>query len=109
MKALFKGLSVVALFFTVWLLLAQIDFVTILGVKEAKTDTETSIGNIIWDEIKSTEEIIVNDTITNTINKLVKPLCTENGINKDSLKYDIYCFKNQLTFFLTIHFSRSWA
>ncbi len=92
MKALFKGLSIVALFFAVWLLLAQIDFVSIFGIKEAKTDTETSIGNIIWDEIKATEEIIVNDTITNTIDKLIKPLCTENGIDKDSLK--IHVLKN---------------
>lgn len=89
MKILFKGLSVVALFFAVWLLLAQIDYVSIFGIKEAKSTTETSIGNLIWDEIKSTEEIIVNDTITKTIDKLIKPICDQNGIDQDSLKVHV--------------------
>ncbi len=92
MKVLFKGISVVAIFIAVWLLLAQIDFVSIFGVKEAKSNTEETLGDIIWDEIKSTEKIIVNDTITETINKLIKSLCTENGIEQDSLK--IHVLKN---------------
>jgi len=92
MKIIVKGLSVIAVFFAVWLLLAQIDFVSIFGVKEAKNNTEETLGDIIWDEIKSTEEIIINDTITKTINKLVKPLCVENGIEQDSLK--IHVLKN---------------
>lgn len=92
MKIIFKGLSVIAVFFALWLLLAQIDFVSFFGIKEAKTNTEEALGDIIWDEIKTTEEIIVNDTITKTINKLIKPLCIENGIEQDSLK--IHVLKN---------------
>ncbi|MCD8518746.1 MAG: hypothetical protein LRY32_03805 [Flavobacterium sp.] len=55
MKVLSKGLIVVALFFGVWMLLSQIDFVKHFKVKEAKTGTEKTLGDIIWDEIENTE------------------------------------------------------
>lgn len=89
MKALFKGLSIVALFFGVWLLLSQIDFITYFKIDKAKSATEKGIGDMIWDQIKTTEDIIVNDSITNTLDKLLKPLCKENGIERDSLKVHI--------------------
>ena len=47
MKVLSKGLVIVALFFGVWMLLSQIDFVKHFKVKEAKTGTEKTLGNII--------------------------------------------------------------
>ncbi|MFM7895097.1 MAG: hypothetical protein ACKO8L_04025, partial [Flavobacterium sp.] len=60
MKVLSKGLIVVALFFGVWMLLSQIDFVKHFKVKEAKTGTEKTLGDIIWDEIENTETIILD-------------------------------------------------
>jgi beta-barrel assembly-enhancing protease len=89
MKTIIKGLSIVVAFIAVWLALAQIDFVGLFKIKQAKNATEQSIGDIIWDEIKKSEEIIVNDTITKTIDKLLKPLCDENDIERDSLKVHI--------------------
>lgn len=89
MKILFKGLTILVAFFGMWLLLAQIDFVTIFKIDEARNSTEEKIGDIIWDEIKSTEDIIVNDSITKTLDKLLEPLCKENGIERDSLKVHI--------------------
>jgi len=86
MKTLFKGLSVLAAFFGMWLLLAQVDFVTFFKIDQARDTTERKIGDIIWDEIKNTEEIIVNDSITKTVDKLLQPLCKENNIERDSLK-----------------------
>lgn len=89
MKALFKGLSIVVLFFGVWLLLSQIDFITYFKIDKAKSATEKGIGDMIWDQIKTTEDIIVNDSITHTLDKLLKPLCKENKIERDSLKVHI--------------------
>lgn len=89
MKALLKGLSIVAAFFAVWFLLSQIDFVTFFKINEAKSATEKGVGDLIWDQIKKTEDIIVNDSITKSLDKLLKPLCKENGIERDSLKVHI--------------------
>ena len=52
MKVLSKGLVIVALFFGVWMLLSQIDFVKHFRVKEAKTGTEKTLGEVIWNEIE---------------------------------------------------------
>lgn len=89
MKALFKGLSIVVTFFGIWFLLSQIDYVTFFKIDKAKSATEKGIGDMIWDQIKATEDIIVNDSITKSLDKLLKPLCKENGIERDSLKVHI--------------------
>jgi predicted Zn-dependent protease len=89
MKVLSKGLVIVALFFGVWMLLSQIDFVKHFRVKEAKTGTEKTLGEVIWNEIEETETVIFDDTIVNTLDSLLLPICKENGIERDSLKVHI--------------------
>lgn len=89
MKPLFKGLSLVVCFFGIWFLLSQIDYITFFKIDKAKSTAEKNIGDLIWDELKRTEDVIVNDSITKTLDKLLKPLCKENGIERDSLKVHI--------------------
>lgn len=89
MKILFKGLSIVAAFFGMWFLLSQVDYITLFKIDKAKSATEKGVGDMIWDQIKTTEDIIVNDSITKTLDKLLKPLCKENDIERDSLKVHI--------------------
>jgi predicted Zn-dependent protease len=89
MKALFKGLSIIVTFFGIWFLLSQIDYITFFKIEKAKSATEKGIGDMIWDQINKTEDLIVNDSITKTVDKLLKPLCKENGIERDSLKVHI--------------------
>ena len=89
MKTISKGLVVIALFFGVWMLLSQINFVKHFKVKEAKTGTEKTLGDIIWNEIEATETIIFDDSIVNTLDLLLLPICKENNIVRDSLKVHI--------------------
>ncbi len=89
MKTLIKGLGILISFFGLWLVLAQIDFVSIFKIKETKSNTESSIGDVIWNQIKKTEDIIYNDSIIKTLDSLLLPLCKENNIERDSLKVHI--------------------
>ena len=89
MKILSKGLGILIAFFGIWLLLAQIDFVSIFNIKEAKSNTESSVGDLIWEQIEKTEDIIYNDSIVSTLDSLLLPLCKENFIERDSLKVHI--------------------
>lgn len=89
MKTLIKGLGILISFFGLWLLLAQIDFVSFFKIKEAKSNTESSIGDVIWNQIEKTEDIIYNDSIIKTLDSLLLPLCKENNIERDSLKVHI--------------------
>jgi beta-barrel assembly-enhancing protease len=89
MKALFKGVSIVVCFLGVWFLLSQLDYITFFKIDKAKSVAEKSIGDLIWDDLKKSEDVIVNDSITKQLDKLLKPLCKENGIVRDSLKVHI--------------------
>ena len=89
MKTLLRGLGILISFFGLWLVLAQVDFVKIFKIKEAKSNTETSIGDVIWDQIEKTEDIIYDDNIVKTLDSLLLPLCEENFIERDSLKVHI--------------------
>lgn len=88
-RTLIKGLGILVAFFGVWLLLAQIDFITIFKIKEAKSSTESGIGNIIWEQIEKTEDVVYNDSIVATLDSLLLPLCKKNFIERDSLKVHI--------------------
>ena len=70
-RTLIKGLGILVAFFGVWLLLAQIDFITIFKIKEAKSSTESGIGNIIWEQIEKTEDVVYNDSIVATLDSLL--------------------------------------
>tara|TARA_B110000503_G_scaffold142223_1_gene238312 strand:+ start:62 stop:850 length:789 start_codon:yes stop_codon:yes gene_type:complete len=89
MKILSRGIAILIAFFGIWLLLAQVDFVTFFKIKEIKSGTESSIGNLIWKQLKRTEDIIYNDSIVAALDSLLLPLCEENFIERDSLKVHI--------------------
>ena len=74
MKALFKGVSLVVCFLGVWFLLSQLDYITFFKIDKAISVAEKSIGDLIWDDLKRTQDIIVNDSITKELDKLLKPL-----------------------------------
>ena len=88
-KTLRKGLGILVAFFGVWFLFAQIDFITVFKIKEAKSSTENGIGNIIWEQIEKTENVIYNDSIVSKLDSLLLPLCKKNRIERDSLKVHI--------------------
>jgi beta-barrel assembly-enhancing protease len=86
MKALYKGLIVLACFFGLFFLLSQVNFVKLFEIDKAKSSTEQKLGDVIWDNIKISEELILNDKATKTLDKLVEGICEKNNIEKDSLK-----------------------
>ncbi|RBA29841.1 M48 family metallopeptidase [Flavobacterium tibetense] len=89
MKALSKGLLIIVLFFGLWILLAQIDFVRIFKIENVKSKTESSIGDLIWKQIEATEDVIYDEDIVSKLDSLLAPLCKENFIERDSLKVHI--------------------
>ena len=88
-KILLPGLIIIIGFFGLFLALSQVDFVSYFHVKEIRSSSENKIGDLIWDEISSTGEVIANDSITGTLDKLIAPICDNNNIKKDSLKIHI--------------------
>jgi predicted Zn-dependent protease len=88
-KIILPGFIILIAFFGLFLALSQVDFVSYFHVKEIRSSSENKIGDLIWEEISSTSDVISNDSITETLNKLIVPICEKNNIEKDSLKIHI--------------------
>jgi predicted Zn-dependent protease len=88
-KTIFQALLIVAGFFVIWIGFSQLDFMKFFEVRERTQKMENKLGDLIWDEISNTEDIITNDTIVKTLDSLLEPLCDANDIDRDSLKVHI--------------------
>jgi predicted Zn-dependent protease len=89
MKIALQGLAIAASVFLLWLGLSQFDYVSFFKVKQNGHDLETALGELIWKEIARTEDVVTNDSLVKTLDKLIIPLCEANGIERDSLKVHI--------------------
>lgn len=88
-KTLLQAVVIIAAFFLIWFGFSQLDFMKFFKVKERTENVERKLGDMIWNQIEDTEEIITNDTIVKSLDKLLKPICDANDIDRDSLKVHI--------------------
>lgn len=88
-KTILQGIFIVLSFVIVWFGFSQLDFMRFFKVEERTTKVENTLGDLIWDEIARTDKVITNDSIVKTLNKLLKPICDKNNIDRDSLKVHI--------------------
>ena len=88
-KTIFQGLVIVIAFFGMWFGLSQLDFVKFFEIEKHTTSAENKIGDLIWDQIQETEDVITNDSVVKGLDKLILPICKSNDIERDSLKVHI--------------------
>jgi len=88
-KTLFQGVVLVVVFFGMWFGLSKLDFVKFFEIEKHTSSAENKIGDLIWDQIQETENVVTNDSIVKTLDKLLLPICKANGIKRDSLKIHI--------------------
>lgn len=85
-KTIFQGLVFVVAFFLLWFGLSRLDFVGFFQIQKHTTSAENKIGDLIWDQIRETENVVTNDSLVKTLDKLILPICKANAIERDSLK-----------------------
>jgi predicted Zn-dependent protease len=88
-KTFLQAVIILSAFFLIWFGFSQLDFMKFFKVKERTENLEQKLGDLIWNQIEDTEDIITNDTIVNSLDKLIKPICDANDIDRDSLKVHI--------------------
>ena len=88
-KTFLQAVVIVSTFLLVWFGFSQLDFMKFFKVKERTENVEHKLGDMIWNQIEESEDIITNDTIVKSLDKLLKPLCDANDIERDSLKVHI--------------------
>ena len=89
MKLLLQGGVIIASFFTMWIGLRQLDWVSIFHVKEISTSTEEKLGELYWNIYKKLEDEETSKSITNPIDSLLNRICDANGIDADIIKLHI--------------------
>ena len=88
-KTIFQGFLILVVFFGLWFGLSKVDYVGFFEIKKHTTSAENKIGDLIWDQIQITEDVITKDSIVKTLDSLILPICKANGIERDSLKVHI--------------------
>lgn len=88
-KTIFQGLIIAIAFFGIWFALCHVDFVNFFQIEKHTTAAENKIGDMIWDQIQENENVVTNESIVKTLDKLILPICKANTIELDSLKIHI--------------------
>jgi predicted Zn-dependent protease len=88
-KTILNGLIIVTAFILIWIGFSQLDFMKFFKVQERTEKVEQKLGDLIWNQIQDSEDIITNDTIVKSLDSILKPLCETNDIDRDSLKVHI--------------------
>lgn len=88
-KLFIEGIILATVAFLIWFGFSQIDFMKVFRVKDNTTKLEKKVGNLIWENIQRTEDLVTEDSIVKTLDKLIIPICKANNIERDSLKIHI--------------------
>lgn len=85
-KGLIQGLILIVGAVLIWFAFSQIDYLKWFKVEQKSIELEQSLGDLLWESIEQTEDVVTNDTLVKTLDKLLNPICQANGIERDSLK-----------------------
>lgn len=88
-KTIFQALLIALTFFAIWFGFSQLDFMRFFEVTKKTENLERELGDMIWNQLKRSEDIVSNDSIIKGLDKIIKPICDANNINRDSLKVHI--------------------
>lgn len=92
-KAITQGLIAVALFFSIWFGLTQIDWVTLFRVRKITDRTEEKLGDLFWKSVQQNEVENTNLFVANAIDSLVTKICLSNNIDREYIK--VHIFENE--------------
>jgi len=84
-----QAIIIVGAFFLVWFGFSQVDFMKLFKVRQMTNEVEHKLGDMIWNQVEETEDVVTNDSIVKPLDKLLKPICEANEIERDSLKVHI--------------------
>jgi predicted Zn-dependent protease len=79
----------IVLFFSIWFLLQQVDWMSVFRVEKVTEKTEQKLGDLFWEIFRKAEKENKNQFIINSIDSLVTKICVSNNINKTRIKLHV--------------------
>lgn len=95
-----QGLIIVALFFSTWLVISQVDWMRVFKVEKVTAKTEEKLGELFWDIFEKSEKENKDPFVVNTIDCIVDKICSANGIDKNSIKVHVFDYNETNAFAL---------
>lgn len=89
-KTILQGLATAGLFFLLWFLLSQIDWVQVLNLEKVSDKTEQKLGALVLDSFDSTETDLHSALVTGAVDSLVSRLCLANEIPREEITVHIF-------------------
>jgi len=81
-----KGLITIAIFFGIWYLLMQVDWVKLFKTEKAVATTEEKLGDLFWEIIQRTEKEYEDTFTMHAVDSIVIRICKANGIDRTSIQ-----------------------
>ncbi len=88
-KIFFRGFIIVAMFFSTWYVLMQINWVEVFKVQEVANKTEEKLGELFWEVFQKTEKENKNKFVGDAVDSIVTKICTSNKIDGEYIKVHI--------------------
>ena len=88
-KILFQGLLLITLFFSSWFVLQQIDWVNVLKIEQKAEKTEEKLDELLWENIKTTEDENTNPLVLKSVDSLITRICDLNDIDRSKIKFNV--------------------
>ena len=79
----------VALLLGVWVILSQVDWMTIFKIEQNTKNTEEKVGELFWDLLKKSETEITNSSVVSVVDSMVTFVCKENNIESNKITVHI--------------------
>jgi predicted Zn-dependent protease len=73
----------------VWLLLSQVDWISVLGIQKITDKTEERLGDLLWQYYSKAEEESKSEYVAATVDSIVDHLCASNNIDRQFIKVHI--------------------
>lgn len=88
-KPIIQGLITIFLFFGIWYALTQVDWLNIFKVQQVTDKTEQKLGELFWEDFKSSEKEIKSTHVVNSVDSIVTHICKANKIDRNQLKIHV--------------------
>lgn len=88
-KIIIQGVTIIALFISIWFTLTQINWLTIFKVQKITDNTEQKIGELFWEIFQKTEKENTNSFVVASVDSIVTKICSSNNIDRELIKIHI--------------------
>lgn len=88
-KVIFQGIVTVVIFVSVWLLLKQVDWLTLLRIEHRKQNIEEKLGEIFVDYFNHDSPAVTDEFIIETVDSLLSGITSRNNLDRSRIHLHI--------------------